>query len=125
MMVDTNAPVAAAAPFEVLSEKVSAFLATARSTAAGGITWAEFGSLLVALLRLTVTTLDSIQSLTGEEKKAVALAAAGALFDIVADKAIPVGLWPIWILARPAVRSLVLSLAAGAIEQILPLVRSR
>lgn len=124
-MIDTNAPAAASAPFEVLAEKVNAFLATARSTAAGGITWAEFGELLVSLLRLTVTTLDTIETLSGEEKKAVALAAAGALFDLVADKAIPVGLWPIWILARPAVRSLVLSLASGAIEQILPLVRSR
>lgn len=124
-MIDTNAPAAASAPFEVLAEKVNAFLATARSTAAGGITWAEFGELLVSLLRLAVTTLDTIETLSGEEKKAVALAAAGALFDLVADKAIPVGLWPIWILARPAVRSLVLSLASGAIEQILPLVRSR
>jgi hypothetical protein len=31
--------------------------------------------------------------------------------------------YPIWILARPAVRALVLALAAGAVEQVLPLVR--
>ncbi len=124
-MVDVHAPAAAAAPFDLFSEKISAFIATARSAAAGGITWVEFGELLVSLLRLAVTTLDTIQGMTGEEKKAVAMAAAGTLFDLVADKAIPVGLWPIWILARPAVRSLVLSLASGAIEQILPLVRSR
>jgi hypothetical protein len=42
----------------------------------------------------------------------------------VADKAIPTAVWPLWILVRPAVRSLVLAISAGAMEQILKLVRS-
>ena len=50
-------------------------------------------------------------------------ATIGDLFDAVADKAVPTVLWPVWILARPAVRSLVVSLAAGAVEQVLQLVR--
>jgi len=49
--------------------------------------------------------------------------AAAALFDELADKAIPTVLWPFWVLARPSVRSLVLALASGAVEQILPMLR--
>ncbi len=64
-------------------------------------------------------------TLTGEQKKALALEAVGDLFDAVADRAVPPIAWPVWIVARPAVRSLVLALASGAIEQLLPLVRSK
>jgi hypothetical protein len=51
------------------------------------------------------------------------LEAVASLFDALADKAVPVSAWPLWMLARPAVRSLVIALASGAVEQILPLVR--
>ena len=123
-MTDMNAPAAAAAPFDTLAAQLGAFFAAARSAAAGGLTWQEFGELLVSLLRLCVTTLDTVEGLSGEEKRAVVLAAAANLFDLVADKAIPTAVWPLWILVRPAVRSLVLAIAAGAMEQILKLVRS-
>ena len=120
----TAAAVAAASPFESIQRKLLAFVTTAQAAAAGGITWVEFGELLVALLRLAVETLEQTASLTGPEKKALVLEAAAALFDAVADKAVPALAWPVWILVRPAVRSLVLALADGAIEQILQLVRS-
>jgi hypothetical protein len=42
---------------------------------------------------------------------------------MVADKAVPTTVYPLWIICRPAVRSLVLALASGAVEQIIPLVR--
>lgn len=124
-MIDTNAPAAAAAPFETFADKVSAFLAAARSAAAGGLTWVEFGELLLALLRLVVSTLNTLKTLSGEEKKGIAMAAVASLFDLVADKAVPAAVWPVWMLVRPAVRSLVLAIASGAIEQLLPLLRSR
>lgn len=120
----TAAAVAAASPFESIQRKLLAFVTTAQAAAAGGITWVEFGELLVALLRLAVETLEQTASLTGPEKKALVLEAAAALFDAVADRAVPALAWPVWILVRPAVRSLVLALADGAIEQILQLVRS-
>lgn len=123
-MTDTNAPAAAAAPFNKLAQQLDAFIATAKSVAADGLTWSEFGELLVSLLRMVVTTLDSVQGLSGAEKKAVALAAVGTLFDVVADKAIPAALYPVWFLVRPAVRSLVVALASGAVEKLLPLVRA-
>lgn len=123
--MDVRAPMTAAANLDGgLLNKIVAFVETAKSAAADGITWAEFGELVVALLRLVVTFLDTVSTLTGAEKKALALDAVAGLFDAVADKAVPMLAWPVWILARPAVRALVLALASGAIEQLLPLVRS-
>lgn len=123
--MDVRAPMTAAANLDGgLLNKIVAFVETAKSAAADGITWAEFGELVVALLRLVVTFLDTVSTLTGAEKKALAMDAVAGLFDAVADKAVPTLAWPVWILARPAVRALVLALASGAIEQLLPLVRS-
>lgn len=123
--MDTSAPIGAAERLDAgLLDKIAAFIQAAREAAADGLTWAEFGELLLSLLRLVVTTLDTVSGLTGPQKKALALEAVVSLFDAVADKAVPTMLWPLWILARPAVRSLVVSLAAGAIEQLLPLVRA-
>lgn len=123
--MDTRAPVTVATNLDGgLLNKISAFIETARTAANDGLTWAEFGDLLIALLRLVITFLDTVSLLTGPEKKALALDAVAGLFDAVADKAVPSVAWPIWFLARPAVRSLVLAVAAGAIEQLLPLVRS-
>lgn len=118
------APLAAADGPHGLLDKIAAFIAASRTAAADGLTWAEFGELLVGLLRLVVGVLDTVTTLTGEQKKALAMEAVADLFDAVADRAIPFAVWPVWILVRPAVRSLVLALASGAIEQILPLVRS-
>lgn len=124
--MDVRAPITAADNIDSgLMHKIAAFVTTAQAAAADGVTWAEFGELMLSLLRLVVTLLDSVSLMTGPEKKALALEAVGALFDAVADRAVPVLAWPVWILARPAVRSLVLAIASGAIEQLLPLVRSR
>ena len=118
------APVAAAANLEDgLLAKISAFIATSRSAAADGITWAEFGELMLALLRLVVTALDTVSTMSGSQKKALALEAVASLFDAVADKAVPAAVYPLWILVRSPVRSLVIAIAAGAVEQLLPLVR--
>jgi hypothetical protein len=121
--VNTADPSAAASSFDTLSGKVEAFLQAAKFAAAGGLTWAEFGTLLLSLLRLVVTSLDSVTTLSGAEKKELVLEAAAALFDTIADRAVPPAVWPLWILVRPAIRSLVLAIASGAIESLLPLVR--
>jgi hypothetical protein len=122
--MNTAAAAAAAAAQLGLLDRISAFVAYAKAAAADGLTWAEFGELMLWLLRMVVTALDEVGSMTGPEKKALALRAVGSLFDAVADLAVPIWLFPVWILAKPAVRSLVLALAAGAIEQLLPLVRA-
>jgi hypothetical protein len=120
----TDAPLSAASHFDDLARRVRAFIAAAQSASAGGITWVEFGELMVALLRLAIHAADTLTGLSGAEKKALVLEAVAALFDTVADKAIPAYLYPLWLLARGSVRALVLALASGAIEILLPMVRS-
>jgi len=118
------APVAAATNLDApLLGKVLVFVESARAAAADGLTWAEFGDLMLALLRLVVTSLDTIGSMTGEQKKAFALAAVASLFDAVADLAVPAYVYPLWLIVRSPIRALVLAIAAGVIEQLLPLVR--
>jgi len=108
-----------------VAASVNAFLAGARDKAKDGLTWSEFGRMLVELLYLVVRALEAVAGLTGPEKKAIALTAVAALFDSFADKAVPLAAWPAWMLIRPATRVLVLSLAAGAVEALLRITRSQ
>lgn len=107
-----------------VAARVNVFLSTAREQSKDGLTWAEFGRLLVELLYLIVAALDAVAGISGPEKKAIALTAVSALFDSFADKAVPLAAWPAWVIIRPATRVLVLSLAAGAVEAILRITRS-
>lgn len=107
-----------------VAARVNAFLASARDQARDGLSWAEFGRLLVELVYLAVAALDAVQGLSGAEKKGIALTAVAALFDSFADKAVPVAAWPAWLVIRPAVRVLVLSMSAGAVEALLRISRS-
>lgn len=116
-------PTVAAGQAHDVVDKITAFLLAARQAAMDGLTWGEFGELMVALLRLSIETLDHVGSLTGEEKREIVLHAVGRLFDLVADKAIPAVVYPVWLLVKSPVRSLVVALASGAIEQLLPMVR--
>lgn len=118
-----DAPISAASKFTDVVNAARAYVTTAKVAAADGLTWTEFGELLVGLIRLSVQAADLL-NVPGDQKKAVVMEAAAALFDAVADKAVPLVLWPLWIVARPSVRSLVLALASGAVEQILPMVRA-
>jgi hypothetical protein len=109
---------------EQLQAAVVGFIAGARAKAAGGLTVAEFGSLVVELIRLAVAGLDTINTLDGVAKKAWAVACVGTLFDAVADSCVPFVARPVWWIVRPTVRTLVLSAAGGALEQILKLTRA-
>jgi hypothetical protein len=108
----------------VVAAQVNAFVVNAREQARDGLTWTEFGRLLVQLLYIAVAGLDAVATLTGPQKREVAVTAAAVLFDTLADKAVPVTAWPAWMLVRPATRLLVLSLAAGAVEALLRISRS-
>ena len=109
---------------EQLENAVIGFISGARAKAVGGLTVAEFGSLTVEVIRLAVAGLDTISTLDGPSKKAWALACVGSLFDAVADSCVPMLAKPVWWIVRPAVRTLVLSAAGGALEQILKLTRA-
>jgi hypothetical protein len=99
------------------------FLDSAREQARDGLTWSEFGSLVASLVRLSVEMLDAVQTLTGPEKKAIVLESVGVLFDSLAVLCVPYATYPFWFIVRPAARALVVAIAAGTIETILPLVR--
>jgi hypothetical protein len=107
-----------------LQAAVLALMAGARLKSAGGLTVAEFGSLVVEVIRLAVAGLDTISTLDGAAKKSWTLSCVGTLFDAVADSCVPFAARPIWWIVRPAVRTLVLSAAGGALEQILVLTRA-
>lgn len=118
-----DAPLSAGRQFTDVVNAAKAYITTARLAARDGLTWVEFGELLVGLLRLCVQAADLLD-VPGEQKKEVVMEAAAALFDNLADKAIPTVMWPVWLLVRSPVRSLVLALASGAVEQLLPMVRA-
>ena len=121
----TAAATAAASQETGLFDQVAAYVATAKARAADGLTWGEFGELLLGLLRLVVPILDGVSSLTGPQKREVALGAVERLFDAVADKAIPTAVYPLWLLVKPAVRALVLAIAGGVLEQFLSVLRGK
>lgn len=118
----STAPVQATQDLSVLGDKISAFIAIAQLKARNGLTLSEFGELVVALLRVVMSTVDSLPA-EGAEKKQWALDAVAALFDSLADGCIPILAWPVWILVKPAARSILLLVISGAIESLLPLVR--
>lgn len=119
----SEAPIAAAGNVAQVLDKIRAYVASAQSLASDGITLSEFSELAVGLLRVTMAAVESIP-IDGPSKKAWVLEAIAMLFDSTADKLIPIVLWPAWIVFKPAVRSLVLAAAGGAVEAILPLLRA-
>lgn len=111
-------------PEQRIVSLASKFLADARAKAQGGLTVAEFGALVVELLRLLVVGLDSVPT-DGAAKKAWALSIVAVLFDNVAGYAVPFYLQPFWLVTKPAIRVLVLAAASGALEQILSITRAQ
>lgn len=120
----SEAPIAAAGTAATVLEKIRAYVASCQTLAQDGITVSEFAEMAIGLLRVSMEAVDSIP-IDGPAKKAWVLDAVALLFDAVADKFVPTLAWPIWIVIKPGVRSLVLAAAGGAVEAILPiLVRS-
>lgn len=118
----SSAPTMATTDLLSLADKVRAFVATAKSATAGGITISEFAELAVALLKIATAAADAIP-VDGADRKVFVLNAVGLLFDEVADRCIPTLAWPVWLIVKPAARQLLLLVASGAIESLLPLVR--
>jgi hypothetical protein len=104
-------------------DKGWAFVQNARQVSAKGLTWSEFGELSSSLMKLATKFLDTVARMDGAEKKRAVLELVGRLFDTIADKCIPLVVYPFWLFVRPAVRALVIASAAGTMEQILELVR--
>jgi hypothetical protein len=109
---------------EAVEASINAFLSRAREQSRDGLTWAEFGSLTLDLLKLAIVGLEGVSVMTGPAKRAAALGAVGLLFDAAAGAAVPWAAWPLWAAARPIVRVTLLAFAAGLLESLLPTVRA-
>lgn len=102
--------------------KISDYIDSARAKVADGITIAELAELTITSMRLAIEALDRIE-MPGSDKKAEVLKLVAYFFDQFADACVPMLARPFWWLVKPAVRALVLSLASGAVESILQVVR--
>jgi hypothetical protein len=120
----SDLPVIVADDSDGLASKVEAYLEVAKQRASDGISLSEFSELTLSGLRVGIAAIDTLQ-VAGSEKKKIVVDIAGTIFDSLADLCIPAVARPVWWLVRPAARSLVLSLAAGAVESLLPLVRGK
>ena len=109
---------------EVLAADLVRFVADCKAKARDGLTVAEFGAMVVELLRLAVAGLESIP-VDGAAKRAWALSVVALLYDSVAGYAVPLWLQPLWLVAKPLLRPLVLAAAGGALEQILGMIRTK
>lgn len=113
----------AAQQLPTLGQKVRAFIAVAEIKARGGLTFAEFGELFLALMRLAIHAADALDA-AGSQKKELVLGALDELFEALADRAVPLYAYPLWVLFRPAIKAAVMASAAGGIEVVLRLVRA-
>jgi len=118
----STAPLTASNNLLNIREKILAFIFTAKEQAQDVLTLAEFAELSVALMRVVMAAVDGLPS-SGAEKKQWVLEAVGMLFDEVAGLGVPMPLWPVWAIVKPAVRQLLLLAVSGALESMLPLVR--
>lgn len=98
---------------------VESFVSQAMLLAAEGLSLAEIGQLFSAFVTLLVEAAEQLGDLTGIEKKQTVLDAVGYLFDILAPSIpLPFFLQPFRRWLRAPIKSLVLTLADGAIEAI-------
>ncbi len=118
-----EAPVAAASNVDGIADKVRAYIGVCQSLAADGVSIADFAQMVLGLLRLAVAAVDSFP-LDGTAKKAWVLEAVAQLYDALSAAIVAQLPWPIWILSRRTTRLLVLAAASGAVEFLLPMVRT-
>ena len=105
-----------------LANKVRVFLERAKQLSADGLTLSEFGELGFALLSVLVSSAEGVPA-PGPQRKQWVMHAVGVFFDEVADLVVPVYVKPLWVIFRPAFRTLYMRIADGAIEAILSYVR--
>ena len=108
---------------ESLAGKVQAFIAKAKESAKGGLTFMELGDLTYSLMKLVILEVDHL-SVQGALKKADVLTAVGMLFDTLAHQCVPLALKPFWFVGKPIIRALFIALLSGVMEGVLPDVRA-
>ena len=122
-MTITTIPLQVAADENNLHSQVGAYIKSAKEKAADGITVAEFCELSIGAMRLAIAGVDHMK-LNNTDKQQIVVSLVGTVFDQLADAIIPLPLRPVWWIVKPAFRSLSLSLAAGACNALVPLIRN-
>lgn len=104
-------------------KQMEEFLIVTRARVKDGISAADLAQITLDGMRLAIAMLDRV-SMPGADKKEEVLKLVAYLFDSFADACVPFPAKPVWWIVKPAVRALTLSAAAGAVEFLLPIVRS-
>lgn len=104
-------------------KQIEEFLTVTRARVKDGITAADLSQITLGGMRLAIALLDRV-NMPGADKKGEVLKLVAYLFDEFSDACVPFAGKPVWWVVKPAVRALVLSMASGAVEFLLPVVRS-
>lgn len=119
----TEAPLAAAGTVNQVSEKVRAYIDSCIGLAADGVSVADFAEMALGLLRVAVAAVDAFP-VQGQAKKMWVLDAVAQLYDALAAALAAQLPWPLWVLSRRTTRAIVLAAASGAVEFLLPIVKT-
>lgn len=104
------------------ASRLGKFIKEVNERAADGLSLQDFSAIFFGSLRLAIAAVDGIP-VEGIERKKMVMDFAGTMFDKYAAKMIPIYVYPFWVVIKPAARMLLMSVASGAVEAILPLVR--
>mgnify|MGYP001585036478 CR=1 FL=1 len=105
-------------PFDFTTE-LAAYIARAKLAAQDGLTLREVCELIMGLVILGVRSAESFTGVSGPDKKAAIMDAAGRLFDTLAPHVLLPPPWSfVATLALKVVRPIVLHFADGAIEAV-------
>lgn len=109
-------------PTDEYVQKLGQFIEDARRRAADGWSVADLAAVTLDGVRFAMTMLDGL-SMQGQAKKGEVLRVVDYMFDAFSDGCVPLVAKPIWWLVRPAAKALVLQIASGAVESLLPVIR--
>ena len=104
-------------------DQITGYIDMVRVKVKGGITVAELAEVTLGGMRLAIRLLD-VLDMPGADKKSEVMKLVAYFFDQFADACVPLVARPAWWMVKPAVRALCLSLASGAVEFLVPVVRS-
>jgi len=118
----SSQPLLVASEKRGLHDRVTTYIAAARELAADGLTIAELVELTIGAMRLAIAAIDELE-MAGDAKRQLVTELAGSIWDEFGRLLLPSALRPAFWVIGPPLRSLVIALAAGAVDALLPLVR--
>jgi len=121
-MISTE-PLLVASEQESLYGKVMAYIEQVQRQVNDGLSLSDLVEIILSGMRLTIGAVDELH-LAGNMKKQIVADCAAQLFGEFSDLVVPLPLRPVWWMVKPALKKLVHTAAAGAVEALLPIVRN-